>query len=68
MTVVHSDMHSHTHKCKFLNLDVGLGVGFVFVYLFTFGILCVLFVCSGYFTLVLFAFVVLGSVSSILKN
>jgi len=62
MTVVHND----THRCEqFLKVSVGLGC--VFVCLLRFSILCVFFSFSlDYFVLVLFAFIVLGLVSSVL--
>ena len=50
---------------QFLKISVGLG----FVRLFRFSILCVFFWFSlDYFVLVLFAFVVLGLVSSVLHQ
>ena len=52
----------HTHD-QFLKLSVGLNLGLVFASLFGFSILCV-----DYFALVLFAFVVLDVVSSVLRQ
>jgi len=64
MTVVHSDMHTRE---PFLKMSVSLGLGVVFVCLFRFSILCVFFWFSlDCFVLVLFGFVVLALVSSLL--
>jgi len=54
--VVHNDMDTHE---QLLKMSVGLGL--VFVDYFRFSILCF---SGDYFVLVLFAFVVLGLVSS----
>jgi len=62
-TVVHNDMRTHE---QFLHVSLGLALGLVFVRLFRFSILCVFMVSLYYFVLVLFAFVVLGLVSSVL--
>jgi len=58
---VHSCTHTHTCE-QFLNFHVGLGLDFV-VYLFTFTCLCS--VNLDYSISMLFAFVVLGLVSSV---
>jgi len=60
VTVVCNDAHTE----QFLKTNVGLGL--VFVHLFRFSILCVFWFRLDYFVLVLFHFVVLGLVSSIL--
>ena len=49
-------------------MSVGLGVGLVFVRLFRLSILCVFWFSLDYFVLVLFAFVVLGLVSRVLRQ
>jgi len=60
--VVHND--SNTHE-----MSVGFSLGLVFVRLFRFSILCVFFWFSlDYFVFVLFAFVVLDLVSSVLRQ
>jgi len=52
------------HTCEqFLIISVGLGL--VFVYLFRFIILCVFWSSLDYFVLLLFVFVVLGLVFSV---
>jgi len=62
-TVVHNDTHTHTYE-HLLKINVGLGLVFVFVHLF-----CVFFWFSlDYFVLVLFALIVLGLVSSVLRQ
>jgi len=61
-TVVHSGMPRYE---QFLQVSVGLGLGLVFVGLFRFRILCVFWFRLDYAVLVLFAFVVLGLVSSV---
>jgi len=59
-------MCTHTYE-QFLHVSVGLGLGLVLVYVFRFCILCVFFWFSlDYFVLVLFAFVMLGLVPSVL--
>jgi len=49
-------------------MSVGLGLGLVFCGLFRFSILCVFWFSLDYFVLVLFAFVVLGLVSTVLRQ
>jgi len=62
-TVVHNDTHIYE---QFLQLTVGFRFRFSFC-VFRFTILCVFFCFSlDYFVLLLFAFVVLGLVSSVL--
>jgi len=61
-------VQAHTYE-QFLKLSVGLGLGLVFVWLFRFNILCVFFWFSiNHFVLVLFPFVVLGLVFSVLRK
>jgi len=60
-TVVYDDMHTHE---QFLKMSVGLGL--VFMHLLRFSILCVFWFSLHCFVLVLFAFVVLDLVSSVL--
>ena len=55
--------HTRTPE-QFLKFNVRLGL--VFVHLFRFSILCIFCFSLDYFVLVLFAFVVLGLVSSVL--
>ena len=62
VTAVHSDTHTHE---QLLKTSIGLRLGLVFVCLFWFSIMCVFWFSIGYFVLV-FAFVVLGLVSSVL--
>ena len=58
--------HTHTDR-QFLQVRVGLGLGLVFVHLFLGLVFCMFFCFSlDYFVLALFAFVVLGLVSSVL--
>ena len=64
MTAVHSDTHTHEQLLK-TSIGLRLGLGLVFVCLFWFSILCVFWFSLGCFVLV-FAFVVLGLVSSVL--
>ena len=60
-------MHSDTHTLEqFLKMSVDLGLGLVFVRLFRFSILCVFLFSLNNFVLVLFAFIVMDLVSSIL--
>jgi len=47
-------------------MSFGLGLGLVIVRLFRFGNLCIFWFSLDYFVLALFAFVVLGFVSSVL--
>ena len=58
------DMHNATYIKQFLKMSVGLGL--VFVRLSRFSILCFFRFSLDYFLLMLFAFVVLGLVSSVL--
>jgi len=62
-TVVHIDMHTHTYE-HLLKMTVGLGL--VFVCLFRFSILFGFLFSLDNFVPVLFAFVVLDLVSSVL--
>jgi len=47
-------------------MSVGLGLGLVFMHLFRFSILCVFWFSLDYFILLLFFFVVLGFISSVI--
>jgi len=62
-TVVHNDTHT-----RLSSVGLGLGSGLVFVRLSRFSILCVFWFSLDYFVLVLFACVVLGLVSSVLRQ
>jgi len=65
MALVHTDMQTHQ---QFLHLTDGLGLSLIFMHLFRFSILCVFWFSLDYFVLVLFAFVVLDLVSSVLRQ
>ena len=57
---------SHTYQ-QFLKMNVSVGLGLVFVRLLRFSILCIFCFSLDFFVLVLFAFVVLSLVSSVLR-
>ena len=57
------------HACEqFSNMSVGLGLGLVFVHLFRFSISVFFWFSLDHFVFVLFAYVVLGLVSSYAKR
>jgi len=61
-------LRSLSVNLSYMHVNVGLGLSLAFVHLFRFSILCVFWFSLNYYVLALFAFVVLGLVSSLLRQ